>query len=886
MDEYGDRRPSPEALLTLATKERRGRLKIFIGASPGVGKTYAMLAGAQRLKAEGRDVVIGIVETHGRSETAALLNGLEVLPRKALEYRGHALMEFDLDAALARNPKLIVVDELAHSNAPGSRHPKRYQDVEELLDAGIDVWTALNIQHIESLSDVVAAITGIKVRELVPDAVLENAADVILVDLTPDELIQRLKEGKVYLPENARRAADNFLQLGNLTALRELALRRTAQRVDNQMVDYLRQNAIEGPWPTNDRILVCVGGDDGSEQVVRQAARMAKSLNATWVAVHASNNAGISLGPELQRKVDSNLELAQRLGAEVSRISAKDLPDEVLRFAAQENITQIVMGRSRPGFLKRLMGRSLSDEILHRSHGVSVHVLTDSTRPGNRLPIPWPRFSFASIALAPLAVAGAVVVGIAASHFLKLPNLSMIFLAAVLFCAVTSGTTSAVLAAGLSFLAYNFFFIEPLYTLTVASPHELLALFFFLLVAILTGSLAGRVREQSVAAVSRVKLVETLFDLSRKLSTSVKMDDLVWIIATQAAAAVKGETIVLLNDKTQLAIRAGMPPEDHLGTADWAAARWAHEHGEIAGWNSQTLPNSHFQYHPLKTPHGIVGLVGIRPKEGAIATDMQRMLGALFDQFSIAIERVNLAGEVADARASAEVEKLRSALLSSISHDLRTPLSSIVGSVTTLRSLDRKMPKSTRDDLLENIEEEANRLSRFVANLLDMTKIEGGAIEASSEKLDVADVVAAAVRRARQAWPQRTISTAIGADIPPATGDAAMLEQLVFNLLDNANKYSSPESGTRVEVAKSATGISLTVTDEGQGIPPEDLERVFEKFYRVKAGDGRAPGTGLGLAICRGIAKTMGGSIKAESPISNGRGTRITVTFPARQNHG
>jgi two-component system sensor histidine kinase KdpD len=886
MDDYGDKRPSPEALLSLAAQERRGKLKIFIGASPGVGKTYAMLAGAQRLMAEGKDVVVGIVETHGRSETAALLNGLEVLPRKSIDYRGHALMEFDIDAALARRPKLIVVDELAHSNAPGSRHPKRYQDVEELLDAGINVWTALNIQHIESLADVVAAITKVKVRELVPDTVVENAADVVLVDITPDELIQRLKEGKVYLPDNARRAADNFLQLGNLTALRELALRRTAQRVDDQMVDYLRQNAIEGPWPTNDRILVCVGSDDGSEQVVRQAARMAKSLNATWVAVHASRNTEVTLSPEAQRKIDSNLELAQRLGGEVSRISAKDLPDEVLRFAAQENITQIVIGRSRRGVLKRLMGRSLSDEIMHRAQGVSVHVLTDSSQPQTPFRFHLPRITVSGFVIAPIAVAVAVLAGVATSHFLKLPNLSMIFLAAVLLCAVTSGTTSAVLAAGLSFLAYNFFFIEPLYTLTVASPHELLALFIFLLVAVMTGGLAGRVREQSVAAAIRVKLVETLFDLSRKLSTSVKMDDLLWIIATQAAAAVKGETIVLLNEKSQLTIKAGMPPEDHLGTADWAAARWAFNHGEVAGWNSQTLPNSHFQYHPLKTPHGIVGLVGIRPKEQVIAADMQRMLEALFDQFSIAIERVNLASEVADARASAEVEKLRSALLSSISHDLRTPLSSIVGSVTTLRSLDTKMPKAARDDLLENIEEEANRLSRFVGNLLDMTKIEGGTIQASNEKVDVADVVAAAVRRARQSWPHRTISTTIGPDIPNAIGDAALLEQLVFNLLDNANKYSGPDTTTKVAVSGSGTKIELTVDDEGQGIPAADLERVFEKFYRVKAGDGRAPGTGLGLAICRGIVKTMGGSIKAESPILNGRGTRISVTFPAERKDG
>ena len=880
MAELGDRRPSPDALLELAAKEKRGKLKIFIGAAPGVGKTYAMLSGAQRLKGEGKDVVIGVVETHGRAETAALLSDLEVLPRKTMTYRGHALLEFDLDAALARKPQLIVVDELAHTNAPESRHPKRYQDVEELLDAGINVWTALNIQHIESLSDVVATITGVKVRELVPDTVVEEAADVVMVDITPDELIQRLKEGKVYLPDNARRAADNFLQAGNLTALRELALRRTAERVDDQMVDYLRQHAIEGPWPTVDRILVCVGSDDFSERVVRQTARIAGALNATWVAVHASRPGEGALDADKMKRVDSNLALAARLGAEVSRLNASDLPTEVLRFATEENITQIVMGRSRTGFLKRFLGRSLSDEIMRRAHGVSVHIITDEQPVSRPIRLRRPRIELGGALAATVAVPVAVLVGFAADYLLELPNLSMIFLAAVLFCAITFGTWSAVIAAGLSFLAYNFLFIEPLYTFTVASPSELLSLFFFLLVAILTGGLAGRVREQSIAAFLRVKQVETLFDLSRKLSASVKIDDLMWIVATQAADTANGQSIILLNRDGGLVIMAGMPPEDNLGPADWTAARWSLKHGEVAGWNSETLPNAHFQYYPLKTPHGIAGVVGIRPNEIKLSAEAQRMMEALMDQVSIALERTVLADEAADARASAEGERLRSALLSSISHDLRTPLSSIVGSVTTLRSLDRKMTKPVRDDLLANIEEEASRLSRFVANLLDMTKIEGGAVKLGREPIDVADVVAAAVRRARQTWPQRDIVTRIAPAVPPVAGDAALLEQLVFNLLDNAHKYSPTESPTAVSVADEDGHIVLRIEDEGPGIAQDELERVFEKFYRVKGGDGRSPGTGLGLAICRGIANAMGGSIQAESPVSKGHGTRIVVRFP------
>ncbi len=874
------RRPSPDKLLELAANEKRGRLKIFIGAAPGVGKTYAMLAGAQRLKAEGKDVVIGVVETHGRSETAALLNGLDVLPRKSLVYRGHALMEFDLDAALVRKPNLIIVDELAHTNAPESRHPKRYQDVEELLDAGIHVWTALNIQHIESLSDVVATITKVKVRELVPDTVIENATDVVVVDITPDELIQRLKEGKVYLPDNAKRAENNFLQIGNLTALRELALRRTAQRVDDQMVDYLRQNSLQGPWPTIDRILVCVGGDELSENVVRQAARIAGALNATWVAAHVSKPNDALLNEDRQRKLDSNLELASRLGAEVTRLSGGDLPTEILSFANQENITQIIMGRSASGILKQFRHRSLSDEVMQQARGVSVHVVTAEKIEKLAIKFKPPSFKLVHAVAAPLAVAVAVAAGIAASQYLKLPNLSMIFLAAVLFCAISYGTWSGVIAAGLSFLAYNFFFIEPKYSFTIASPHELLALFIFLLVAILTGGLAGRVREQSDAAISRVRQIETLFDLSRKLSATMIVDDLMWVVATQAASTAKGQSIVLMKSNDDLVIVSGMPPEDNLGPADWTAARWTMNHAEIAGWNSQTLPNAKFQYHPMKTPHGVMGVVGIRPDSSELSSEARRMTDALLGQVSIALERTTLADEAGQARANVESEKLRSALLSSISHDLRTPLSSIIGSVSTLRSLQHKMTKSVRDDLLMNIEEEADHLSRFVSNLLDMTKIEGGAIKLSNNNIQISDVVSAAIRRAKHTWPQREIKSKLNSSDLTVIGDAMLLEQLIFNLIDNANKYTPSSTATEVKVEEDGSDVLLIVEDEGIGIPPTELNQVFEKFYRVAEGDGRAPGTGLGLAICRGIASAMGGSIKAESPIANGRGTRIVVRFP------
>jgi len=880
MAQSPDLRPSPDALLKLAEREARGKLKVFLGASPGVGKTFAMLSGAKRLKAEGRDVMVGLVETHGRSDTAALLEGLEVLPRRPVAYKNRTLMEFDVDAALVRRPDLIIVDELAHTNAPDSRHPKRFQDVEELLDAGIDVWTALNIQHVESLSDVVAGITGIAVREVVPDTVLERADDVVVVDITPDELIERLRDGKVYLPDNARRAADNFFKPGNLTALRELALRRTADRVDDEMVDYLRQNAIEGPWPTAERILVCVGPDAHSQAVVRAAGRLAHGLNAGWVAAHLDPIGRDAGDPNAMKRVDEALKLAARLGADVSRLSARDLPTEVLRYARRENITQIVLGRSRASWFKRLIGRSLSDEITRQAEGLAIHVVTPVR---DKAPVfRWPRPLIKASAYIAAFVAVAIATGLSffALNWLPPPALSMFFLAAVLLCANRFGTGSAIVAAILSFFAYNFFFIAPIHTLTIASPHELLALTVFLLVAVITGSLSGRVREQSDAAGRRIFQTQMLFDFSRKLSGTATIDDVLWAVASQTASAIKGETIVLLAENGELQIKAAFPPEDSVGASEWIAARWALNHREAAGLGTTTLPNAHFIFRPLTTPRGVVGVIGLRPGAAGLSAEDERVVEALIDQTTVAIERTLLAGDAAKAEAMAESERLRSALLSSISHDLRTPLATILGSVTSLRSLGGQMPKESQTELLSAIEEETRRLSQFVTNLLDMTRLEAPNLELKRDWVDLADIIRAAVARGQMAWPDRRVDLTIAAGLPLIHGDSGLLEQVVFNLLDNAHKYSPPDASTQVGVVERNREIIVEVSDEGEGIPPEDLERVFDKFYRVKHGDGRSAGVGLGLAICRGIVMALGGSITAASPIAHGRGTRITIRIP------
>lgn len=881
----GERRPSPKALLELAAKETRGKLKVFLGAAPGVGKTYAMLALARTQKAEGVDVVVGVVETHGRSETAALLDGLEVLARKTVTYRRRELMEFDVEAAIARRPQLLLVDEFAHTNAPEQLHPKRYQDVEEILRAGIDVWTTLNIQHLESLTDVVQRITGVTVRETIPDKVLDLADEIVIVDLPPEELISRLKEGKVYLPDNARRAVDQFFKPGNLTALRELALRRTTDRVDEQMLAHLRQQGIEGAWPTAERLLVCVGSDVNSEKIVRGAARMASALKSDLIALHVSASDREATDKAGLRRTEKALRLAERLGATSARLSSVDIAAEILRYAKRNNITQIVIGRSGAGWLQRLLGKSLSHQMVATARDVSVTVIAPEGEPVARPGWTWPQppVYAATLLSATVAVGTAIIAGKGIERITSLPNLSMVFLFAVLACALRFGVWSALAAAVLSFLAYNFFFITPRYTFTIAAPHELFALVIFLVVAVVIGGLAGRLREQADATRDRAEATQALYDFSRKLSGAANQDDVLWLLASQSAAAVKGSSIVLIPDEKDLAIAGGWPPEDMLGTSDWAAARWALKEREAAGRFTTTLPTARFHYRPMMSSGAPLAVIGVEPAaaEDDLPDATAAALQSLIEQAAIAIERTRLVEVAAKVETAAEGERLRAALLSSISHDLRTPLASIMGSASGLRTLGDRMKPEERTDLLTTIEEEAARLSMFVKNILEMTKLEAGAIDVRRDRVDAADAVRAAAVRANKSMAGRIIELSAGRDLPAVRGDAALLEQVVFNLLDNAHKYSPAGTPTRVAVGREGGDVTISVTDEGPGIPSGDLEKVFEKFYRVNPGDGRAPGTGLGLSICAGLVKAMGGTIKALSPVASGKGTRISISLPA-----
>lgn len=882
-----DNRPDPDALLALAGREHRGRLTIFLGAAPGVGKTFAMLTRARRLLSEGVDIVIGLVETHGRAETADLLAGLPLLERRRIDYNGKTLEEFDLDAALNRKPAIIVVDELAHTNAPDSRHPKRYQDIAELLDAGVDVWTALNIQHLESLSDVVSQIAGVTVREIVPDSVLNGADDVVLIDLPPAELIQRLHQGKIYLPDNARRATEKFFRLGNLTALREMALRRTADRVDDQMVDFLKQNAIEGPWQTAERLIVCIGADGLAEKLVREANRLALSLNAPWIVAHVERP-DRPLEAEALRLLDECFRLAARLGAETRRMTGQDFVAEIMKLARREHATQIVIGRSRRRRVLQWRGPSLASALIRRAEGVSVHLITAadqvSATPARAVrPRPNWRDWMIETGVAAAATLTATGVGLLLEQFLPLPNVSLLYLLAVVVAAIRRGYRGAILTSALSALAYNFSFIPPVGTLTIAQPHEVFAFVVFIVAATLAGGIASRVREQAALAGERARVTEALYDLSSKLSATALADDVAWAAAAHLNGFLKRQILLLLPVNGELELAANWPPDSAPELIDITAARWAFEKKEVSGAGSGTLPSSAFQFRPLTSPEGAIGVCGFRFDKTPLDGAQERVFGATIHQAAIAIDRARLSRQSLEQTAKLAGDRFRSALLSSISHDLKTPLATITGAVTSLRQLGERMSAESREDLLESIEEESDRLTRFVGNLLDMTKIEAGSVDPKADWVDITDVISDTCARARRLFPGAPIETSIAAGIPLIRGDSVLLGQVLFNLIDNAVKYGGGEPVT-IYVRREEADVVVSVTDLGRGIPEKDLDRIFEKFFRRGGkGDGRKAGTGLGLAIARGFVEAMGGTIRAESPAVRKRGTRLVMRFPAAE---
>ncbi|HEX4111157.1 MAG TPA: sensor histidine kinase KdpD [Stellaceae bacterium] len=880
-----EKRPSPEALLEAAAKEARGKLKIFLGAAPGVGKTYEMLSAAQARRRDGADIVVGVVETHDRRETEALLEGLEIVPRRHVDYKGRALDEMDLDAILARHPHVVLVDELAHTNAPGSRHPKRYLDAEELLAAGIGVYSTLNIQHVESLNDIVAQITRIRVRETVPDGILDRADDIEVIDLAPDELIQRLKEGKVYVPHQADRAIRHYFKPGNLTALRELALRRTAQRVDDQMLRYMQAHAISGPWAAGDRLLVCVSEHPSCPGLIRYAKRLSDRMHAPFTALYVETARTQKLSEAARDRIAEALRLGERLGGTSVTLPGGRIADEIVRYAGENNITQIVIGKSERSRWFEILHGSVVHELVRRAGNITVHVIAGEREP------PLAGGEVAARSAAPFdpvpyivttgIVVLAILLGMALQTFLNLASISLVFLTGILISAIRFGLFPSLFACAISVLAYNFFFLPPIYTFTIADPENVVALFFFLIVAVIASNVTGRARNQLVSARARARTNEELFGFSRKLAAIVSLDDLLWATVYQIAHMLKLHVVILMPSVQGIEVKAGYPPEDELDEADLAAARWTWEHGRAAGRGADTLPGAKRLFLPVKTGGGPIGVLGIdREEAGPLLTpDGRRLLDALADQAAIAIERITLAADIAGARMTAETERLRSALLTSISHDLRTPLASIIGALTSIRSYGDSYDKAARDELMATIQAEAERLNRFIGNLLDMTRLESGAVEFKPALVDLGEIVGTALQRAHRLLADHRVEIDLAPDLPMLRLDYLLFEQVLFNLLDNAAKYAPAGTVVAVRARRDGGMVALSVLDEGPGIPPADLARIFDKFYRVQAQDRRRAGTGLGLAIGRGFIAAMGGTIEAASRADRS-GAMFTIKTP------
>jgi len=880
-------RASADALLALTENEHRGRLKIFLGAAPGVGKTYAMLSAARAARTEGRDVVIGLVETHGRRETEALVEGFEVIPRKPVVYVNRILAEFDIDKALARHPGLLLIDELAHTNIPGSRHLKRWQDVEELLAAGIDVWTTLNVQHLEGLSDILQRITRVQVREIVPDRVFEQADDIVIVDLPTEELLKRLAEGKVYVEDMAARARKRFFKPENLTALRELTLRRAAERIDADLIDRMQAQAIEGPWAAGERILACVGPDADAPMIVRAAKRLADIMDAPWIAVTVEKP-GDQLDERGRAYVDKAMRLAQSLGADTSTLAAGDIATELLRFARLENVTQIVLGRSRGGFLTELLRRSLPHELVRRADGIAVHVVTSRDKGGTpalvRFPSP-PKPDLLPLAWSTLAVGVAVAIGHVLTMITTFPNLSMIFLLAVVFAAVTFGIWPAIYASVLSFLAYNFLFIEPLYTFTVAKPDELLALVVFLTISVITSTLAGRVREQAQIAVDRMRATRNLYEFTRKLSAVAAFDAIPEVAATEIQASIRRPVIILLERNGEVELCGSCPPQETLDTAAMTAARWAHKHGEPAGANTATLPAVPWFFLPLKTARGPLGVIGIsQGNHTSFDPETRTLLDTLAEQTAAALDRASLGREMVTARSAAETERVRNTLLASISHDFRTPLASILGAATSLLDYGDKLDAKAQRELLGQIKTEAEDLDDMVRNLLAMTRIDAGALEVHRDWVDLRELIERIVNAARRRGAAQTIEVPLPDELPLIKADARLIEQALGNALANAIAHTPADARVIIDTEVTRQAVAVRITDDGPGIPEEVLPHVFEKFVharRLQPGlaDG-GEGTGLGLTIAKGIMEAHGASIAAQSPVAKGHGTRLIFAFP------
>lgn len=874
-------RPDPDELLKNITVEekQRGRLKIFLGYVAGVGKTYAMLEAAHQRKEQGWDVVVGYIETHQRAETEEMVAGLELIPRKQIEYHNVTLPEMNVDAILERHPQLALVDEFAHTNAPGSRHRKRFQDVDEILDAGIDVYTTLNIQHLESLNDIVAQVTGVVVRETIPDRIIDRAAEIEVIDLPPDELLVRLQEGKVYIPEQASRALDKFFRKGNLTALREMSLRRAAERVDGQMRSYMQMRAISGPWAASERLLVCVSPSPLAEKLIRTTRRLADELNAEWFAVYVEITSKPENNPANRERIGKTLQLAEELGAKTIRLAGRSIHEVTLEYARKNNITKIIVGKPLKPRWQEILTGSIVDQFVYASGDIDVYVISARLGLNQKSPLAdWqPHHPIGRYWLGIALVILSTMLGLSVRGKLEPANLVMIYMASVVVSAIFLGRGPSMLVAIAGVLTFDFFLIPPYFTLAVSDTQYLVTFAMFFIVSLVVSSLTAQVREQAEAATRREAQTSALYNLGRDLADATDIKHVAEIIVSHVDQAFGRASVIFLPENGRLHPFVSSP-NYQIDDNKLAVAVWAFEHDQPAGHGTDTLPAVPLRCQPLKTVNGLIGVLGIYPKESEsfFTPEQRQTLNAFANQAAVALERASLAEQAQKNKILQATEKLQTALFNSISHDLRTPLVAITGALSSLEEKDEN-----QRSLVVTAREEADRLNRLVGNLLSMTRIESGAIKLHSEPGDIEDVIGTALEQIGRRIEEHQIQINVPEDFPLISMDFTLMVQVMVNLLENAAKYSPKQSLIEVSAAIMQNQIRIQIADRGVGIPTDDLARVFDKFYRVQRPE-QVSGTGLGLSISKGIIEAHRGNIYAS--IREGGGTIITIELPLEGN--
>ncbi len=883
-----EQRPDPDALLAQVAaaeeQERRGRLKVFLGAAPGVGKTYAMLNAAREMRRQGKDVVVGIVETHGRAETQALLEGLEALPRQSLEYKGKTFEELDVDALLRRHPEVALVDELAHSNAPGSRHQRRYQDVEDLLEAGIDVYSTLNVQHFESLNDVVEQLTGVRVRETVPDAFFDRPHEIVLIDLPPRELIERLRQGKVYVPEQARTALQSFFSPVNLAALRELAMQTAADRVDADLREYLLAHGAPQGTPIRRRVLVAVDDQAHAEYLVRVARRIAERLQAPWtVAYVETGNAQTD-----RESLHAAFQLARRLGGETITLRGSNVAEEILSYANRQGVSSLVIGKTRERPIARALGRTITQRLLQEGARFDLTIVnTPYSRArsrrwlGRREPGPEKvkQYGFATS-----ATVVAILIAAGLDRLLPVPSLALVFLTAVVAVAVRSRLSVAVYTAVLCFFSYNFFFTEPRLTLRIANGSDVLAVSTYLIAALVCSHLAARLRSQVVALRAANEHTHALQVLGDRLGAAVGEEQVLQAGCEGVATALGCEVAILRRGSGEggpVRPASTSPPTAHLEPNDLAAADWVCGHGQPAGRYTSTLSACPWWFVPLIVERGCLGAVGLRfaLTQERLADEQRQLAEAMTQQVALAIDRAFLAADLESAHVESETERLRTALLSSVSHDLRSPLAAVIGAATSLSTYGSAMPETDRLELLESIRSEGERLDRYIQNLLDMTRLGSGGLTLERDWIDTEEVLNSAVARVRRLFLAVEFETRIARDLPLLYIHPALIEQALFNILENAARFSPAGAPVVASAERSGDSLVFEISDRGPGIPEEERRRIFDMFYSAERGDSGRRGTGLGLTIVRGMVGAHGGRVEALAG-AGGIGTTIRVTLP------